>query len=237
MVKKNLPQKKREFSKNRVLLAGAITLLIFLIGIMFGMLLDNERYSRQNKQEEEQRLDYESLQLQYLYLSYIIDKNESCRALSKALEKTTSELGSLLDKVLSIKDQNPIRNPDYETLYRSYLQSNFRYWLLAEKASQKCGFDSVIILYFFSEKECPICPEQGVILTYFKKKYEDKILIFPVNIDFSIDEPFINLIISSHNVNELPAIVIGDDIYTGVVSKQDLQKILCEKNQKMCENK
>ncbi len=228
-------KQEREISKQRFVVAGIITLLVFLVGILFGMFVDNERFAYQNKQSEIQRLDYESLQLQYLYINYIAEQNETCTALSKALEKTTSELGDLLDKVLSVKDQNPIRNPDYENIYRSYLQSNFKYWILAERAKEKCNFQSVIILYFFSEKNCEICPEQGVVLTYFKKKFGENVLIFPVNVDLGQEETFIGLITSSYNVNTLPSLYIEGELYQGVVSKQDLSEILCKKNKNMCE--
>jgi len=235
MVKSKKNQNAREFSKRRFLLAGIITILMFLVGIMFGMLLDNERYARQTKNEESQKLDYESLQLQYLYINQLSEKNETCGALSKALERTVSDLGDLLEKVLEAEDENPIRNPDYGNLYRSYIQSNFKYWLLAEKAKERCDFDSVIILYFFSEKNCDICPDQGVVLTYYKKKYDEKILIFPVNMDLAEEEPFINLVQSSFNIESLPSLVIDDIVYKGVVSKEKLSEILCRQNKNMCD--
>jgi thiol-disulfide isomerase/thioredoxin len=93
-----------------------------------------------------------------------------------------------------------------------------------------CDDNVVNILYFFSRDQCDICPSQGQILTYFKKKLQDKLLVFPINVDFEEDEDFIKIIRIRYNVTVMPTLVVNDQKYEGVVSRDELSKIICEQS-------
>ena len=112
-----------------------------------------------------------------------------------------------------------------------------KYWLFAQKAKKTCNSEFTTILYFYSDN-CPTCPDQGVILSYFKRKLENKLLVFPININLEEQEYIIRILKSQNNVtnNKLPVIVIGNKTYQGVVSKKELGKILCElfENSEIC---
>jgi len=157
--------------------------------------------------------------------------------LQAALEKSIVDLGASLDKIQSYKKQSQINQQDYDLIERSYLIDNLKYWLLASETKKQCGEDYVTILYFFSEKNCPSCPDQGVILTYYKKMYEEKLLVFPINLDMESEEASLGILKNIYNITKLPSITVEDKKYEGVVSKDDLGKIICSnfKNQSLCQ--
>ena len=216
---------QRTLSLSRILVALIIAALIFCLGVALGFLLDGQRIqwmqyqSQQQKSDYEslqwqysvglrletrrsqQKSDYESLQWQYLFLTSSTDKNQTCVVLQAALEKSIVDLGASLDKIQSYKKESQINQEDYDVIERLYLINNLNYWLLASKTKKECGEDYITILYFFSEKSCPSCPDQGVILTYYKKMYQEKLLVFPINLDVENQEASIGILRNIYNIS------------------------------------
>jgi len=228
---------QRTLSLSRILVALIIAALIFCLGVALGFLLDGQRIQWMQYQSQQQKSDYESLQWQYLFLTSSTDKNQTCVVLQAALEKSIVDLGASLDKIQSYKKESQINQEDYDVIERLYLINNLNYWLLASKTKKECGEDYITILYFFSEKSCPSCPDQGVILTYYKKMYQEKLLVFPINLDMESQEASLGILKSIYNITMLPSITVEDKKYEGVVSKEELGKIICDnfENKSLCQ--
>jgi hypothetical protein len=228
---------QRKVSSSRILVALVIAGLIFCLGVALGFILDGQRLQWIQYQSQQQKSDYESLQWQYLFLTSSTDKEQTCAVLHVALEKSITDLGRSLDKVQTYKKDSQINEKDYALIERSYVIDNLKYWLLASKTKKECGGDYVTILYFFSEKNCPNCPDQGVILTYYKQKYDEKLLVFPINLDLEYSEASLGILRSMYNVTTLPTITVEDKKFEGVVSKEYLGRIICSdfNNKSLCQ--
>jgi len=226
---------KRKISTEKFVLVGIIALIIFLLGLSLGMIIDNERVRWANMEYRNQQLDYESIQLQYLYLQATDDKNESCSALYTSLEQALTDLGTSLEEVLGYQKDTTLNKDEFLNIERRYMIDNFKYWLLVKKAKTECSVDAITVLYFYSETNCEICSEQGIILTLFKKKYGEKLLIFPINVDLESQEPFITIIRETYDVEQYPSIVVEGETYSGIVAKDQLANIFCNENSGFCE--
>ncbi|MBI2564871.1 hypothetical protein HYV79_02675 [Candidatus Woesearchaeota archaeon] len=219
---------QRVISSRRYLLAGVITLLIFSLGLTLGFLFDFARTKMLEQKNQIQELDYKSLQLQYLMLSSFESTNKTCDLLRLTLDDSIKSLHQSLEKLTSYKEQTNINSEQYSILHRQYVQDNIQYWQFVLKTKEKCSFDVVPILYFFSSDLCEACPDQGVILTYFKKIFGDKVLVFPLDIDLEEKEHLLLLLRSSYGVTEYPALIIENLVLQGkVVPKNELQLIIC----------
>ncbi len=221
---------KRKISLKRYITAGIITFLIFGLGILLGIIFDYERISSLTLKERAQELDYKSLQLQYLYLSDLTGTNESCPIIRAALEESIKELSYSLELAEKYEKETQINTKEYEAISRTYLLDNLRYWLFSQKTKEVCKEDVINVLYFYSKNNCNICENQGTILSYYKSKLQDKILIFPINTDLEDKETFIKLIKIQYNVTVLPTLVINGNKYEGVVSKEELLQIICKES-------
>jgi hypothetical protein len=219
---------KRKISKERYIVAGLITLLIFILGMSLGLIVDYERVKAVDRENTLQKVNYDSLQLQYLYLSYVPEDKEACGILRVALEDSIAQLSDSLGDVERYQKDSTINKKQFEIIQRKYLIDNLRYWLFSKKLQEVCGEDTVNILYFFSLDSCTICPNQGTILSYFKTKLQDKLLVFPVNVDLEKDEQFIKILKLQYNVTQLPTVIINGEKYEGVISRNELAQILCD---------
>jgi len=217
----------RTFSKDKYLLAGVITFLIFALGLTLGFIIDEKRYSLIEEVNMEQEAKYLSLQVQYLYLNSFRSYNNSCPVLSATLKETVQDLSDTLSEVIAYEEEEKVTDKRKEVVMRRYTLDNLRYWLLAQEGKKECHLDLVTILYFYSS-DCPSCPNQGTILTFFKKQFGEKVLIFPINLDFRSKEPMIEIAMAQFNVTKYPTIVIDDKKYEGVIKKEELEPIICK---------
>ena len=226
----------RSISKEKYILAGIISFLIFSLGLTLGLILEDQRYDWAEEISQNQELNYMSLQLQYLFLNTFEDEG-NCAILLTTLQDTIDDLSGSLSKVIDYEKQNSLSEDNYNHIARRYTLDNLRYWLLANQAKESCNLDMVSIIYFYSD-DCPSCPNQGTILTYFKKSLGDKLLVFPINLDQRKEEPMIEVMMSLYNVTKYPTIVIEGQKYEGVIKKNKLQKIICETidDEEMCNN-
>jgi len=218
---------KRQLSVRRYLIAGIITTLIFILGFLLGMIIDYERIQYLESQYAVHELDYRSLQLQFSLLDLSGHDERSCAAFDKVMESSVAELSTSLEEVERYQDFSTTQNEEFTSIERRYTLDNIRYWLIVREAQELCPIDRLTVLYFFSLENCPNCPDQGVILTYFKKRFGDSLLVFPINTDIAADEPIISVIQSRYNVTTYPSIVIGDAMYSGVVEKDQLAPLIC----------
>lgn len=210
----------RNFNLRRHLTAFAITALIFVIGLLIGLTLTNERIKFTENFARQQKADYDSLQLQYLYL-----QKGSCPVLEKTLEQNIQELENNRARLEEfIKDSD---REDFKLAEREYILSEIRYWLLAKQSKLDCGSDTVSILYFYSDVEgdCQDCSAQGTILSYLKEEFKDRLLIF--SLDINTEDPMLKILKETKKIDKLPALIVEEDKYSGLIETEELKSIIC----------
>src|SRR3989338_8320814 len=146
----------RKISKDKYIVAGVITLLIFGLGLTLGIILDDQRYNLVEEVNMEQEVRYLSLQMQYLYLNSFSSYN-NCPILTTALKATVEDLSNSLGEVISYEEENKASDKRKDLVMRRYFLDNIRYWMLVKESQEKCQMEIVTILYFYSE-DCPSCP-------------------------------------------------------------------------------
>ena len=215
---------QRKISSKTYLLALVLTSFVFLIGFLVGYTLTSERTGYLEDIAYKQKLDYESLQLQSLYLD-LNANNASCSIFNDILETSLNDVGNAQAKIdLYIKES---KEGSYTELKRDYLLAQVRYWLLNERIKNSCDAEHVSVLYFYSNEECVECGGQGTVLSYLKEKLKDRLLVFSIDADFS-GEPMINVLKQTYNITEIPSIVVEDQVFSGLIGKNDLTSEICE---------
>lgn len=223
---KNKSGSMRSLSKDKYIIAGAITLGIFLLGLFLGLAIEGKRVNYIESAGKRQNLDFSSLQLQYAFIDQL-SQEKNCLAVQKTFEQNINNLESTRIRLENFDRDATLNKNELDILKNEYILAQIRYWLLAERTRELCGADVVSILYFFSdEKECPDCDKQAFVLTYLKKKFEDKLLIFSFDSKFE-SEPMIPLLKNTHNVSSYPTIVIEGKPRQGFQDKGIILKELC----------
>lgn len=216
----------RKLSKDKYMIAGAITLGIFLLGLFLGLAIEGKRVNYIESVSRRQNLDFSSLQLQYAFIDQL-SQEKNCLAVQKTFEHNINNLESTRIRLENFDRDATLNKNELDALKNEYILAQIRYWLLAEKTKEVCGSDIVNILYFFSdEKECPDCEKQAFVLTYLKKKFRDKLLIFSFDSKFK-DEPMIDLLKNTYNADKYPTLVIEGKPSSGFKDKNTLLEQIC----------
>lgn len=218
----------RKISKEKYVIAGVLTLLIFGLGLVLGLVLTEKRIDQADLVNNLQQQGYDSIQLQYLLLK-TLENEESCPAAIKSLENNIFELDNARIKLESYieKSLNQQDSEDFIALKRSYTLSEVRYWLLVKEAEKICKNSFVTILYFYSNKKCDDCGAQGTILTYLKEKFGEKVLIFAIDRDFKQHEPLIEVLEKAYDIQAVPTLIVNEKKFEGLTKREELLKQLC----------
>lgn len=207
-------------------MAAVMTICIFLLGLMLGLIVEDKRIRMSQAEDEIQKLDYRSMQLQYEYINQLSLDND-CPAILKTFNQNIENLEASRIRLENYLRESRINKDDFNRVKRDYTISQIQYWLFAKKKEQICDSDEVSVLYFFAEdKVCPDCNEQSFVLTYLKKLFGSKILTFSLNANFT-QEPMIGMLENSYNVTEYPTMIIGSDKLVGLHDKEGLLGMMC----------
>ena len=216
----------RNISRDKYVIAGAITLGVFLLGLFLGLAIEGKRVNYIESLSRMQNLDFSSLQLQYAFIDQM-SQEKNCLAVQETFEQNINNLESARIRLENFDRDATLNKNELDILKNEYILAQIRYWMLAERSRSLCGTDVVTILYFFSdEKECPDCDKQAFILTYLKKRFKDKLLIFSFDSQFE-SEPMIPLLRKTYNVTEYPTIVVGGASKGKFQEKDELLKEVC----------
>jgi hypothetical protein len=193
-----------------------ITLTIFVVGLWVSNYFNNRKIDQLKKTESTISLDLLSSETQFSLL-----QEQSC----KEVESSTvlsSELNSLADKIAYSENNIGSENIDVVSLKKHYSLLEIKDYLLMKKIKERCGENSIFILYFYKNDNCDDCTKQGYVLTTLREKYPDlRVYSFDYNLDLSA----IDTMKSIYKVpDDLPAIVINGKVYSGFKTLEEIEK-------------
>ncbi|MBI2653333.1 hypothetical protein HYX02_00840 [Candidatus Woesearchaeota archaeon] len=216
----------RKLSKDKYIIAGLITFGIFFLGLFLGLAIEGKRVNYIESVSRKQNIDFSSLQLQYAFIDQL-SQEKNCLAVQKTFEQNIQNLESTRTRLENFDREARLNKNELDILKNEYILAQIRYWLLAERTREVCGADIVNILYFFSdEKECADCEKQAFVLTYLKKKFKDKLLIFSFDSKFEA-EPMITLFKNTYNITTYPTIVIEGKPRKKFQDKDSILREIC----------
>ena len=216
----------RSLSRDKYIIAGVITLGVFLLGLFLGLAIEGKRVNYIESLSRQQNLDFSSLQLQYAFIDEM-SQEKNCLAVQRTFEQNINNLESTRARLENFDTDATLNKKEFDVLKNEYILAQIRYWMLAERTRKLCGSDVVSVLYFFSDnKECPDCDRQAFILTYLKKRFKDKLLIFSFDSKFE-SEPMIPLLKKTYNITAYPTVVIEGKPKSKFQDKNAVLKEIC----------
>ena len=208
---------------SRAVLAGIITLIIFLAGFSLGGFWDALR-----RDKVEMDLNKISLYSTSLFLESRLIENISCDALWPILSDSVKDLASSLDAYLDYSENSITNIDEQKLLYRRYLLSNVRYWLFIEEYKKNCGWNVSTILFFFDEGCGGECDATATRLDYLKQKHGGNVMIFPINMGLAYEDPVAHTLMRIYNVTSFPSVVV-DGVRYQSPALAELEGLVCRR--------
>lgn len=227
----------RKLEKSRYWMAAVFTAMIFAFGLSVGMLAEQQRTKYVTEQYQEQSNEYESLQLQYAYLTSLSAESENCPALQYSLNIYIQHLEDTRLKLENYHESSSqINKAEFDTLKRQYILAEIKAWMFTQKVQESCNETNLVTLLNFHSQECSRCDDEGMILSYFKDIFKDKLMIFSIDMDYT-NEPMVTLLKKTYEVDSYPTLIIDNQKIAGFIGTDDLKNVLCAhyQNESYCE--
>ena len=206
-----------------IISAFVISGIIFAAGIFVGYGLNNEKLASIESNLNSINKDVQGFQSQFLFLDMFGEK-ASCPMLESTLNRISENSYDLGNRLAAYGAEGEIRDEaTYKERKLEYSSMLTGYWLLAEKLKKACNTSVNTVLYFYSGP-CARCEDQAFVLTYLKNKYNDKLLVFALDVD--IKEPSVEALRKYYNITEYPSLVINGRPARGFVSQQQMEDML-----------
>ncbi|MEK6981422.1 MAG: hypothetical protein AABX38_00700 [Candidatus Micrarchaeota archaeon] len=207
---------ERKINLPLYVLAFVITIIIFGIGVYFGSVIDNS--NNQNIKNDVSDLSNKIYATQMLLLSD--DKEIACVALKEQLNSFDSQINDVGQKLSYLENS---RSAVDNELKKQYFILETNSYLLSKKQNSNCNFTNskkdVLILYFYSNKNCENCVKQGVELTEARTSFNGT---RTYSFDGDLNSPVADALKNKYNVTSYPTIVINDRVLSGYYSKDQL---------------
>jgi hypothetical protein len=218
---------RKEFEISRHVLVLALTALVFLSGIAIGSLLNRQQVSTLEEDISALKASTDGIEAQGLMLE-VLGPEKACPVLRQQLDVFGKQADELAGRLTEYEESRKF-GESFKTLKEEYTALLVREWLFARKAISACGSASTrsgeaqanTILYLYTNKNCPACTNEGVVLDVEKRKRGQELLVFPIDTDLGL--PVVNGLIEAYNVTEYPFLVIDSEAVQGFVSFDSLE--------------
>ena len=241
---------RRKNNRNAIILvAVVVSLILYFSGVFSGLYANKileERTSEKLesiKQETEKDLDsikndtqsqishleeyisflesnINSMQLEQSFLS-TLNKSEMCDfsdiTFDHLLEQMNLYWSRLPFRIEQYETEHEL-SEDYLMLKKQYNQLSIRTWIFSKHMYETCGTDYIHGLYFYS-RDCEDCIDQGQELDRLKDALDQNMILFTIDADS--DEAIIEFIKTYYGIDEVPAVLINENVYQGRVFSYD----------------
>lgn len=195
-----------------------ITAAIFTTAIMASNYFSQKKINEIKNIESQISIDILSSETQFSLLSELSCKEIGNSSLSK-------EIGELSDKLSYTEENRGSKDTEVINLKKYYSLLEIKDYLLGQKITERCGKKTLSIIYFYSnDGDCPDCQKEGFVLTKLRSDYPD---LRVYSFDYDLDLSAIKALLSIYKVeNNLPALLINDNVYYGFKSVDEIKEII-----------
>lgn len=151
-------------------------------------------------------------------------EGQKCEAMKRWMQSTVPEIRDLRKEVASYESSSKIKNGEYRLVKKRYMNLLIQNLIEIRRMESECGEEAVNIVYLYTKDDCGRCEDQGTVLTHFRRKYGDKVVVHPLDTDLGVKP--IEFMEEFYGIDKYPAVVVEGEVYEGFQNKQELDRII-----------
>ena|SRR3989344_248964 len=206
--------------------AGIFTLVVFVLGVLLGLFLDEYRVSKVREDFSRVEIEWADAKIQSIYYQSMTSSfceaaikenlNFADRVYKEGLKIEQYENSNKLTKKMTIDKQK-------------YALLKVEFWINSIVLKKKCNTDYVNLVYFYLNE-----PDfnqkikqdtQSLILRDLKHKYGSDLMLIPLPMDLDIS--MINIMKDAYDIDIAPTILLNEETkLEGVTKQEDIEKYL-----------
>ena len=210
--------KERKINVLKFVSVLAITILIFIAGVLFGQFLTNL------KSDSIKAIDQELIfELQDIQVQVSAAKDFPCG--KSELFTLGSRIDDLGTKITNLENQLGKTNEKIIALKRPYSLLLIQHYLLIKNRVERCGENYTLVLFFYSNNPGNIdaSEKQGYILGYLANKYGyGQVKVY--SLDGDLDVGSIDVLEEKYGVEVYPTTMVNDNVFVGFHDRAEIEK-------------
>lgn len=214
---------ERKVSTPLYLMAFAISVIIFLIGVYVGSVID-----KSNLEAISADLSRVSQQVASVQLIMLMEGNSSsfCPVYAAELGSIDSDVERMGYQLSYLEDQKQVYDLE---LKKQYFVLEAESYLLSKKVRDTCGDRSVLLIHFYSNSRCSDCSQQGSEILAARDALEGSdITVKLFSFDGDLGSPVADAFKAQYAVTSYPSVVINGQTYSGYRNAQELEQLIRE---------
>jgi len=201
----------------------AITIVIFVAGLLLGYTLDNFRSDDILDDLKLNEIETESYVVEQMFWDSV--EEEGCGSIELRMASVSEELGELGNLLASYQSKSLFSDEEFVYLARSYFLQEIKSYSLFVRMKEECNFSNDVILFFY-DPEGTDSESQGYVLDMVVTRTNHTVMIYSINAEFE-GESAIDSIKLYYNVTTTPTLVINGDVKKeGYVSVNEVLELL-----------
>lgn len=207
--------------------AAILTILVFLLGVAFGIWVDNYRLGSVKRFFSQIDVSWNDARLLNLYFERVGETY--CDLM---LEQNLAYNEKIYKEGLKIEEAIDVNRftPELKVEKQRYVLLQMQFWLNSQELKEKCNFTykNIVHLYEQTPSTKGSLAEhevQSSVLLGLKEICGSEIMLIPLAVDINLTT--IDTITKQYNITEYPAIIIDENIvFQGLTSFEKLRAVV-----------
>jgi len=207
--------------------AGILTIIVFLLGAVFGIWLDNYRLSSIRETISQIDVNWNDARLLNVYFG-MLGKNYC----NLALEENLLYNDKIYKEGLEIEKAAEANRftPELEQEERRYTLLQTQFWFNSQELKDKCNFTYNNVVHLYKQEDLTVGSDmdnklQSSILMDLKEKCGNKIMLIPLAANLNLT--IIDTITKQFNITTYPAIIVDEKtVFQGLTSLDSLEEVV-----------
>jgi|AntDeeMetagen681_2_1112603.scaffolds.fasta_scaffold01201_4 hypothetical protein len=151
-------------------------------------------------------------------------EGQRCEAMRRWVDSSVPEIQNLRQEVAAYESSSKVENQGYELVKKRYMNLVIQNLIEVRQMEERCGEDKVNIVYMYTKNDCDRCEDQGTVLTYYRRNYENDVLVHPLDTDLKMKS--IEFMEDFYNITDYPVLIIEGEVYEGFQNRERLGNII-----------
>lgn len=209
---------KKTISTKLYMVTLILTLLVFSAALYASSYINKKRTDGLKADEDKITVDILSLETELDALK----NTNSCSSLTTTTLR--NEMDDLNSRLNFMEQQVGENDPEVYRLKRYYSLLEIRDYLLTKQAGEECKRNDILVIYFYSSKNCSQCTDESYVLQALQVNYPQvKVYSFDYNLDLAAVKSQIRL---NSIPTTTPVLYVNGKLYNNFSTLSDIEETL-----------
>ncbi len=207
----------RKISWRLYIVSFVLSLIIFFSGIYVGILVDNKAV--EDLRTETSLLSKQLSSLQLLF--YVDNSTDFCIVYDEELRALDERIELMGYKLTYLEEEKNVVDVD---LKKQYFLLEAQSYLLAERLINSCNKNYVLLINFYSNKDCEKCKQFGAEI--LKAREATNVPVKLYSFDGTLNSSVVEVFKNRYNISSYPTLVLNGKAYKGFKTSSEIKQLI-----------